>query len=314
MIETRQLTKRYGALTAVDGITFKVEPGRVLGFLGPNGAGKSTTMKMIAGFLTPTSGSALVCGHDVVDDALAAKRCVGYVPEGAPSYGEMNPRQFLDFIADVRGLTGAKKRARLDDVIERLKLDGVIEQPIETLSKGFKRRVGLAQAILHDPAVLIMDEPTDGLDPNQKHEVRTLINAMAPDKTIIVSTHLLEEVHAVCSRAIIIAHGKILADATPAQLEARSRYHQAVSLTTDNIAAARDALVRVADVQSVEIDPQDHRITAFPKPGKQIFTPISEVLRTQGIHVSELQLESGRLDEVFRTITSKQDAAHEVAA
>ncbi len=314
MIETRQLTKHYGALTAVDGITFNVEPGRVLGFLGPNGAGKSTTMKMIAGFLTPTSGTALVCGHDVVNDAIAAKRCVGYLPEGAPSYGEMNPRQFLDFIADVRGLTGAKKRARLDDVIERLKLDDVIEQPIETLSKGFKRRVGLAQAILHDPAVLIMDEPTDGLDPNQKHEVRTLINAMAHDKTIIVSTHLLEEVHAVCSRAIIIAHGRILADATPAELEARSRYHQAVSLTTDNIAAARDALSRVADVQSVEIDPQDHRITAFPKPGKQIFTPISELLRTQGIHVSELQLESGRLDEVFRTITSKQDASREAAA
>ncbi len=309
MIETRQLTKRYGALTAVDGITFKVEPGRVLGFLGPNGAGKSTTMKMIAGFLAPTSGSALVCGHDVVNDPIAAKRCVGYLPEGAPSYGEMNPRQFLDFIADVRGLTGAQKRTRVEEVIERLRLNQVLEQPIETLSKGFKRRVGLAQAIVHDPAVLIMDEPTDGLDPNQKHEVRTLINAMSRDKTIIVSTHLLEEVHAVCSRAIIIANGRILADATPAELEARSRYYQAVSLTTADVAAAREALSRVADVQSVEIDPQDHRITAFPKPGKQIFTPISEVLRAQGIHVSELQLESGRLDEVFRTITSQEVAA-----
>lgn len=309
MIETRQLTKRYGALTAVDGITFKVEPGRVLGFLGPNGAGKSTTMKMIAGFLAPTSGSVLVCGHDVAEDPIAAKRAIGYVPEGAPSYGEMNPRQFLDFIADIRGLSGAHRRARLDDVIERLRLEPVLEQPIETLSKGFKRRVGLAQAILHDPAVLVMDEPTDGLDPNQKHEVRTLINAMSRDKTIIVSTHLLEEVHAVCSRAIIIAHGKILADATPAELEARSRYHQAVSLTTPDVAAAREALSRVADVQTVEIDPQDHRITAFPKPGKQIFTPISELLRTQGIKVSELQLESGRLDEVFRTITTQEVAA-----
>ena len=309
MIETRQLTKRYGALTAVDGITFKVEPGRVLGFLGPNGAGKSTTMKMIAGFLAPTSGSAFVCGHDVVNDPIAAKRLVGYLPEGAPSYGEMNPRQFIDFIADVRGLTGANRRTRIDDVIERLKLNAVLEQPIETLSKGFKRRVGLAQAIVHDPAVLIMDEPTDGLDPNQKHEVRTLINAMSRDKTIIVSTHLLEEVHAVCSRAIIIANGKILADATPAELEARSRYHQAVSLTTTDIAAAREALSRVADVQSVEIDPQDHRITAFPKPGKQIFSAVSELLKTQGIQVSELQLESGRLDEVFRTITSTEVAA-----
>ncbi len=308
MIETLQLTKRYGSLTAVDGISFKVEPGRVLGFLGPNGAGKSTTMKMIAGFLAPTTGRALVCGHDVVDDAIAAKRLVGYVPEGAPSYGEMNPRQFLDFVADVRELKGERRRARLDDVIERLRLSDVLEQPIDTLSKGFKRRVGLAQAILHDPPVLIMDEPTDGLDPNQKHEVRTLINAMAPDKTIIVSTHLLEEVHAVCSRAIIIAHGKILADATPAELEARSRYYQAVSLTTANVGAAREALSQLPDVQAVEIDPQDHRITAFPKPGKQIFSAVSEMLRAKNIPVSELQLESGRLDEVFRTVTTQEAA------
>jgi ABC-2 type transport system ATP-binding protein len=308
MIETQSLTKRYGDLTAVDGISFKVEPGRVLGFLGPNGAGKSTTMKMIAGFLAPTAGRALVCGHDVVDDPIAAKRVVGYVPEGAPSYGEMNVRQFLDFIADVRALKGERKRSRLDDVIERLRLNGVLEQPIETLSKGFKRRVGLAQAILHDPPVLIMDEPTDGLDPNQKHEVRTLINAMAPDKTIIVSTHLLEEVHAVCSRAIIIANGKILADATPAELEARSRYYQAVSLTTGNVGAAREALSQLQDVQAVEIDPQDHRITAFPKPGKQIFSAVSELLRAKNIQVSELQLESGRLDEVFRNITMQEAA------
>ena len=303
MIQTQHLTKHYGDLTAVENISFKLEPGRVLGFLGPNGAGKSTTMKMLAGFLAPTSGSATVCGHDVVDDALAAKRVVGYLPEGAPSYGEMTPRQFLAFVADVRGLTGARRTQRLDDVIERLHLNGVLEQPIETLSKGFKRRVGLAQAIVHDPAVLILDEPTDGLDPNQKHEVRALINAMAKDKTIIVSTHILEEVHAVCSRAIIIANGRILADATPAELEARSRYHQAVSLTTVNVAAAKEALSRVADVAAIEIDPQDHRITAFPKPGKQIFAAISDLLKAQSIQVSELQLESGRMDEVFRAIT-----------
>jgi len=303
MIETRQLTKRYGDLTAVDNISFKVETGQVLGFLGPNGAGKSTTMKMIAGFLAPSSGSASVCGFDVGAQALEAKRVVGYLPEGAPSYGEMTPRQFLGFIADMRGLTGARRTQRIDDVIERLHLNGVLEQPIETLSKGFKRRVGLAQAIVHDPAVLILDEPTDGLDPNQKHEVRSLINAMAKDKTIVVSTHILEEVHAVCHRAIIIAKGRILADASPEELEARSRYHQAVSLTTQNVAAAKDALSRVADVAAVEIDPQDHRITAFPKPGKQIFVAVSELLKAQGIQVSELQLESGRMDEVFRTIT-----------
>jgi ABC-2 type transport system ATP-binding protein len=308
MIETRQLTKRYGDLTAVDNISFKVETGQVLGFLGPNGAGKSTTMKMIAGFLAPSSGSASVCGFDVIDRPLDAKRVVGYLPEGAPSYGEMTPRQFLGFIADMRGLTGARRTQRIDDVIERLHLNGVLEQPIETLSKGFKRRVGLAQAIVHDPAVLILDEPTDGLDPNQKHEVRSLINAMAKDKTIVVSTHILEEVHAVCTRAIIIAQGKVLADATPAELEARSRYHQAVSLTTTNVAAAKEAMSRVADVAAVEIDPQDHRLTAFPKPGKQIFGAISDLLKSQGIPVSELQLESGRMDEVFRTITQGESA------
>jgi len=308
MIETRQLTKHYGDLTAVDNISFKVETGQVLGFLGPNGAGKSTTMKMIAGFLAPSSGSASVCGFDVIDRPLDAKRVVGYLPEGAPSYGEMTPRQFLGFIADMRGLSGARRTQRIDDVIERLHLNGVLEQPIETLSKGFKRRVGLAQAIVHDPAVLILDEPTDGLDPNQKHEVRSLINAMAKDKTIVVSTHILEEVHAVCTRAIIIAQGKVLADATPAELEARSRYHQAVSLTTTNVAAAKEAMSRVADVAAVEIYPQDHRLTSFPKPGKQIFGAISDLLKSQGIPVSELQLESGRMDEVFRTITQGESA------
>ena len=218
MIETQALGKRYGDLVAVDGISFKVEPGQVLGFLGPNGAGKSTTIKMVAGFLAPTSGSAKVCGFDVESDSLLARRVVGYLPEGAPSYGEMSVRQFLGFIADVRELPAAVRGKRLDDVIGRLNLEGVLEQPSETLSKGFKRRVGLAQAILHDPKVLILDEPTDGLDPNQKHEVRSLINAMARDKTIIVSTHVLEEVHAVCSRAIIIAKGRVLADATLAEL------------------------------------------------------------------------------------------------
>jgi len=317
MIETRQLSKRYADLNAVDGITFKVEPGQVLGFLGPNGAGKSTTMKMIAGFLSPTSGSASVCGHDVVDDALAAKRVTGYLPEGAPSYGEMTPRQFLHFVAEARGLRGDKRAQRVEEVIERLHLHNVLEQSIETLSKGFKRRVGLAQAIVHDPAVLILDEPTDGLDPNQKFEVRNLINAMAKDKTIVVSTHILEEVQAVCTRAVIIARGKILADATPAELEARSRYHQAVSLTTTNLAGAKDVLSRVADVAAVEYDTIMRRLTAIPKPGRQIFAPISELLKEQGIPVSELQLESGRMDEVFRTITHGdlgEDLAEEARA
>jgi ABC-2 type transport system ATP-binding protein len=222
MIEIRNLSKRYGSLTAVDDISFSVSPGQVLGFLGPNGAGKSTTMKMITGFLAPSSGSISVSGHDVQEDPLAAKAVMGYLPEGAPSYGEMTVRSFLEFIADVRGLSGERRRTRLDDVIGRLALAGVLEQMIETLSKGFKRRVGLAQALLHDPQVLILDEPTDGLDPNQKHQVRTLINDMSKDKIIVISTHILEEVDAVCNRAIIIAGGKLLADATPKELAARA--------------------------------------------------------------------------------------------
>jgi ABC-2 type transport system ATP-binding protein len=222
MIEISHLSKRYGPLKAVDDISFNVDPGEVLGFLGPNGAGKSTTMKLITGFLAPTSGTVRVCGHDVQAEPLAAKSRMGYLPEGAPSYGEMSVRAFLEFIADVRGLSGDRRRSRLDDVIARLGLASVLEQVIETLSKGYKRRVGLAQALVHDPQVLILDEPTDGLDPNQKHDVRELINAMSKDKIIVISTHILEEVDAVCSRAIIIAAGRILADETPKALARRA--------------------------------------------------------------------------------------------
>ncbi len=222
MIKVENLTKRYDALTAVDGISFEVQPGEVLGFLGPNGAGKSTTMRMIAGFITPTSGTASICGHDVVASPIAAKRALGYLPEGAPSYGEMTVHGFLTFIAQLRGLDFAARKARLAHVIERLQLDGVLHQTIETLSKGFRRRVGLAQAILHDPKVLILDEPTDGLDPIQKHEVRTLISEMSRDKIIVISTHILEEVDAVCTRAIVIARGKLIVDDTPSGLKSRA--------------------------------------------------------------------------------------------
>ena len=222
MIKTQNLTKSYDGLLAVDDLTFSVEPGEVLGFLGPNGAGKSTTMRMLAGFITPTSGTGSICGHDVATDALAAKAVLGYLPEGAPHYGEMSVRSFLEFIADLRRLEGAHRKARLDYVIGRLELEPVIAQTIETLSKGFKRRVGLAQAIIHDPKVLILDEPTDGLDPLQKHQVRTLIGEIAREKTIVISTHILEEVDAVCTRAIIIAKGKLVADDTPAGLKTRA--------------------------------------------------------------------------------------------
>jgi ABC-2 type transport system ATP-binding protein len=222
MIEIQNLTKRFGSVTAVNDLSLIVRPGEVLGFLGPNGAGKSTTMKMATGYLAPDQGTVRICGHDIVSDTIAAQKRLGYLPEGAPAYGEMTPREFLHFIAGVRNLSGAEARAATERAIAGAELKAVLDQPIETLSKGFRRRVGLAQAILHDPEVLVLDEPTDGLDPNQKHAVRDLIRGMSKDKTIIISTHLLEEVEAICTRAVIIDQGRIVADATPAELAARA--------------------------------------------------------------------------------------------
>ncbi|WP_017461328.1 ABC transporter ATP-binding protein [Dyella ginsengisoli] len=304
MIETDQLTRRYGRFTAVDALSIRAEPGQVLGLLGPNGAGKTTAMRMISGFLTPTSGTARVCGHDVQADPIAAKRALGYLPEGAPSYGELTVREFLVFIARMRGLKGVVGRRRFEEVVGRLQLEEVLDQCIDTLSKGLRRRVGLAQAILHDPPVLMLDEPTDGLDPNQKHAVRQLIDAMARERTILVSTHLLEEVHALCNRVVIIARGRLLADATPAELEARSRYHGAVSFSAPGSAVSQEMLGRLPQVAAIEVDPLDGRITAFPRPGERILEPVEQLLRAQGLEVSEIQLERGRLDEVFRQITT----------
>jgi ABC-2 type transport system ATP-binding protein len=307
MIKTEHLSKRYETLTAVDDVTFEVRPGEVLGFLGPNGAGKSTTMRMLAGFIAPSSGKASICGHDVEHDALAAKACLGYLPEGAPGYAEMSVRRFLEFIADLRKLTGDVRRSRLDHAIGRLQLEKVLEQSIETLSKGFRRRVGLAQAIMHDPPVLILDEPTDGLDPNQKHEVRTLINEMSKDKIIVISTHILEEVDAVCNRVIIIARGKIVADDTPQGLATKSRYHNAVSVKleqSEQLEAARRALASLSSVAEVEVSERDARLTALPKSGATILPALSELAAREGLRLKELHLESGRLDEVFRTITA----------
>ncbi len=300
MIEATSLCKRYGAFTAVDDLSFQVEPGQVLGFLGPNGAGKSTTMKMLTGFLSPTSGTARIQGHDVVTDSLAARRCLGYLPEGAPSYGEMTVRNFLVFVARTRDLPGGTIDRAVDSAIERLNLRAVIHQPIETLSKGFKRRVGLAQAILHDPQVLILDEPTDGLDPNQKHEVRRLIRDMASDKIVVISTHILEEVEALCNRVMIIAGGRLLADDTPATLVARSRYHNAVTLVLDGAEHAASVLSELPEVKKAEL--RGGALTVFPK-GDGLFQAVSDAIRANGWQVRELRLENGRFDEVFRTIT-----------
>jgi ABC-2 type transport system ATP-binding protein len=306
MITTKNLSKRYGSKLAVDDLSFSVSPGEVLGFLGANGAGKSTTMRMIAGFVEPTEGSVSVCGHDIERDSVAAKSCMGYLPEGAPSYGEMTVGEFLDFVADIRGLKGEQRRQRRAVVTDRLALGPVIQQVIETLSKGFRRRVGLAQALIHDPQVLILDEPTDGLDPNQKHEVRRLINELSKDKLVIVSTHILEEVHEVCTRAIIIADGRIVADETPSALEARSRYHHAVSLRfekPEQLAAAVREIAAQPEITAVESDSRALRLTAVPKAGANALAAVSALIDKNDWDVPELHLESGRLDEVFRTLT-----------
>lgn len=306
MITTTNLTKRYGQKLAVDDLSFSVGPGEVLGFLGANGAGKSTTMRMIAGFIAPTAGSVTVRGFDIEKSPVEAKACMGYLPEGAPSYGEMTVAEFLDFIADVRGLRGEQRRERRSIVIDRLSLGSVEHQVVDTLSKGFRRRVGLAQALIHDPQVLILDEPTDGLDPNQKHEVRRLINELSKDKLVIVSTHILEEVHEVCTRAIIIAHGRIVADETPAALEARSRYHHAVSLRFDKpeeLAAATRELATLAEIDAIESNPRDLRLTAVPKSGTNALPAVSAMIAKYDWDVPEVHLEAGRLDEVFRTLT-----------
>ena len=302
MIEIKNLTKRFAQHTAVDNLSFSVQPGEVLGFLGPNGAGKSTTMKMLTGFLAPTSGSASILGFDIQKDTLKAQRQIGYLPEGAPCYGDMTVRSFLEFIAEVRGFKGAEKRERVAKAVAQVELDAVLEQSIETLSKGFKRRVGLAQAILHDPKVLILDEPTDGLDPNQKHQVRKLIQSLAYDKIVIISTHILEEVSAVCTRAVVIAHGKLLADGTPLELESRSRYHQAVTLVAAE-PLDRAALAALPGVAGVEENALEHSLSILAKPGEVIFPQVNALIAERGWKVKELNVERGRLDEVFRSLT-----------
>ena len=308
MIELDRLTKRFGALIAVDDVTMTVARGEVLGFLGPNGAGKSTTMKIVAGFLEPTSGSATVCGHNIMAEPVAVKRSIGYLPEGAPTYGDMTPASYLGFIAEIRGFDGAEKRKRVDNAVEKLGLERVLRQPIETLSKGYKRRVGFAQAILHDPEVLIMDEPTDGLDPNQKRQVRTLILEMASDKAIVISTHILEEVDAVCNRVVMIAGGRLLADGTPDSMRARARDHNALLLCVapDRMQSARDRMQSIDGVETVEMVTRRDGTVLLRAPAiaRAKKAEILAALGTEGIAVEELINEVGKLDDVFYDITA----------
>lgn len=307
MIEIQNLTKRFAQHTAVDNLSFRVQRGEVLGFLGPNGAGKSTTMKMLTGFLAPTSGRASILGFDVQRQTRKAQRQIGYLPEGAPCYGDMSVRGFLEFIAEVRGYRGAEKQQRVAAAVSRVELEKVLGQTIETLSKGFKRRVGLAQAILHEPPVLILDEPTDGLDPNQKHQVRQLIQSLSEDRIIIISTHILEEVSAVCSRAVIIAAGRLVADGTPLELESRSRYHQAVTLVGDET-LDEAALRALPGVSGVERNAVEGSFTILARPGQVIFPQVNALIHQRGWKVRELDVERGRLDEVFRTLTRGEAA------
>ena len=308
LIEVAALSRRFGDVHAVRGISFNVARGEVLGVLGPNGAGKTTTMRMIAGFLDPTSGTARVDGIDVQRRPVAAKRSLGYLPEGAPLYGDMTTAEFLRFIAAARGLGGSRRRGRIATIVERLSLGPVLDRRIDTLSKGFRRRVGIAQAIIHDPPVLILDEPTDGLDPNQKHEMRALIAEMAPSKAILISTHLLEEVDAVCHRALIIDGGLIRIDAAPAALRRRSAYHNAVVVTLDPAAAERlaEALRGHEDIESVSTSPLGAELAelmARPRDNRAILAQVQAAMAGLGIVPETIAVERGRLDEVFRGLT-----------
>lgn len=309
MITLTDLTKRFGPITAVEDVSLSVASGEVLGFLGPNGAGKSTTMRMITGFLAPTMGRAVVCGTDVVDDPIAAQRRIGYLPEGAPLYGDMTPAALLDFVAEIRGLRGAEKERRIAAAVDKMEIASVLERPIDTLSKGFKRRVGLAQAILHDPDILILDEPTDGLDPNQKIQVRAMIRDLGRDKAIIISTHILEEVDAVCTRAVVIAAGRLVFDGSPRELRVRSDYHNAVSirLKADAAAAARsglEGLAGVARVESGEADDGAATLIVIPEAGGTILDQVNHRLHESRIDADELHVMAGRLDEVFHELTT----------
>jgi ABC-2 type transport system ATP-binding protein len=314
LIEIDGLEKRFGTVVAVAGISFAVAKGEVLGFLGPNGAGKSTTMKMITGYLATDPGRVRICGLDIALEPLKAQGKLGYLPEGAPAYGDMTPRQFLHFVAEVRGLTGEAFKSAFARTVARADLKSVLDRPIDTLSKGFKRRVGLAQAIIHDPPVLVMDEPTDGLDPNQKHAVRLLIQEMAAEKAIIISTHILEEVEGVCSRALIIDRGRIVADGTPASLAARSRYHNAVTLTLraedgPKIKAALGDVTGVASIEEQVTAPGEIALTAFAKGDALIIERVSAMALAESWPLKGLYAEPGRLDEVFRMLTTP-DAVH----
>jgi ABC-2 type transport system ATP-binding protein len=311
MIQVENLRKLFGPKAAVDGISFKVEKGEVLGFLGPNGAGKSTTMRMVTGYFSPTSGSISVAGINMLENPEEAKRSIGYLPENAPLYSDMSVTAFLSFCAELRGLHGAEKSKAIDKAIELCFLDSVRNQSVDTLSKGYRHRTCLAQSILHDPDILILDEPTDGLDPNQKHEVRGLIKRMGSGKAIIFSTHILEEVEAACTRAIIIDRGKIVADGTPEQLKRRAPGADAVEIKLRGVpqAVALPEIEKLISVEKVEpaadgADTFSARVLPTRKSkGADVARDIGDLAASKQWKIESLHHVEGRLDEVFRSIT-----------
>lgn len=311
MIQVENLVKAFGPKLAVNDVSFSVERGEVLGFLGPNGAGKSTTMRMVTGFIPPTSGTIRVGGYDVLENPLPAKRLIGYLPENAPGYADMTVQGFLSFAAELRSLRGAARHRAIDRAVELCFLESVRYQVIDTLSKGYKHRTCLAQALIHDPDVLIMDEPTDGLDPNQKHEVRNLIKRMGANKAIVFSTHILEEVEAACSRVIIIDRGRIVANGTPDELKMRAPNAGAAWLRVNGVPAGAltEGLTGLASASNTEVLRDEGGIVearVYPdksRSGASLTGEVAELAARQKWQVEELHTEEGRLDEVFRAIT-----------
>ena len=319
MIRVQNLTKSFGPKLAVNGVSFTVERGEVLGFLGPNGAGKSTTMRMITGFIPPSSGTVRIGEHDMTDQPIAAKRLIGYLPENAPAYADMTVYGFLGFTADLRGLRGEDKKKAIHRAVEMCFLESVLYQSVDTLSKGFRHRTCFAQSVIHDPQVLVLDEPTDGLDPNQKHEVRGLIRRMGEKKAIVFSTHILEEVEAACTRAIIIDRGQIVANGTPAELKQRSEVAGAVLVRAEGVSGTvlGQKLSQVGGVRKMSVLKEESgRVTAraFPQPNcrnGELARAIYEAAVREGWKLEELHTEEGRLDEVFRSITMPDTAQEE---
>ncbi|GBL04733.1 ABC transporter ATP-binding protein [Glaciecola sp. KUL10] len=305
MISVNKLNKFFDRHHAVKDLSFKIERGDVVGFLGPNGAGKSTTMKMLTGFLSLSSGQVLVSNLDIEKSRLAVQRKMGYLPEGAPAYADMTVYEFLYFIAKVRKIERSNRQQSIDNVVAQVDLQEVLNKPIETLSKGFKRRVGLAQAILHDPEILILDEPTDGLDPNQKHQVRKLIQNLAKDKIVIISTHIMEEVTAVCNRVIIIANGEMKFDGTPESLRQQSKWHNAVTLSL-SYAADVSGVLELEGVADLNYDKNTGRVTVFPENGANILAKLSQFCQQTKLPVDAIYPEQGNLEDVFRLVTSAE--------